>query len=240
MFSRPTFVLFLFIFTCSALLPINKAFPQSTDKIKLKSTEGGMNASARRKAYYYPKFEEGNVLFVSGVNSKSLLNYNMLSGEIEFINSKKDTFALDNLHTVKMITIGTDAYYYNPDDKLLLKLVDDVDGTKLLVKEKYELSNIKNVGAMGMESSTTAPNSSINTDYRATQNGLKSNESLIFSVKTAYYFAVQNSFLPATKANFLKLFPGHSEALKKYMKDNKTNFKEEEEIKKLFKYASSL
>jgi hypothetical protein len=225
---------------CLLLLCGTTSFAQKKEKIKMKPTEGKVSSSVRGQAYYYPQFQKGKVKFISGVTSSGTLNYNMLTGEVEFINPDKDTLALDNMYTVSMITIGTDTFYYDTDSNYLLKLVDEVKGKKLLVKEKYSLSNVKNVGAMGMESNTVSPTSTTNTDFRNTQNKLKPNESLTYSAKTYYYLGTESEYMPVTKANIVKLFPAHSETLKEYMKENKLTLNNEEEIKKVFQYASSL
>lgn len=216
------------------------SFAQNKEKIKIKPTEGRISSSIRGKAYYYPEFQKGKVVFITGVASAGILNYNMLTGEVEFINSKKDTLALDNMYTVSMITMGKDTFYYDTESTYILKLVDEVGGKQLLVKEKYALSDVKNIGAMGMESNTISPTSTTNTDFRNNQNKLKQNESLVYSAKAYYYLGDQNEYMPATKANFLKMYSKHADALKNYMKENKLDLKTEQEIKKLMQYASSL
>ncbi|MEJ8758647.1 hypothetical protein WG947_16660 [Pontibacter sp. H259] len=225
---------------CLVLLTVTASFAQEKEKIKMKPTEGKLSSTVRSKAYYYPQFQAGKVSFISGVVSSATLNYNMLTGEVEFINARKDTLAVDNMYLIKLITIGTDSFYYDAESTQLLKLVDDISGRKLLVKEKYALADVKNVGAMGVESSTASPTNTTNTDFRQTQNKLKSNESMIFSARSYYYFGVQDKYLPATKGNFLKLFPQHSDKLKSYMKENNLDLKSKEEIQKLLQYASGL
>lgn len=240
MLTYKSFLKTSFAALCLILLCGSVSFAQKKEKIKMKPTEGKVSSSVRSQAYYYPQFQKGKVQFISGVTSSGTLNYNMLTGEIEFINPDKDTLALDNMYTVNMITIGTDTFYYDTDSNLLLKLVEQVNGKKLLVKEKYTLTDVKNVGAMGMESSTVSPTSTTNTDFRNNQNKLKPNESLTYSAKSYYYLGTQSEYMPVTKANIIKLFPTHSETLKEYMKENKLTLNNEEEIKKVFQYASSL
>lgn len=229
-----------FVITCFLLLTSTTLFAQSKEKIKVKPTEGKLSSSIRNKAYYYPNFQNGKVTFISGVASAGILNYNMLSGEVEFINSKKDTLALDNLYTVKMITMGIDTFFYDTESAFILKLLGNVGNMKLLVKEKYALADIKNIGAMGIESNTASPTSATNTDFRNTQNKLKPNESLIYAAKSYYYLGNETTYMPVTKANILKLYPAHVNALKAYMKEHKLDLKSEQEIRKLMLYASSL
>ena len=165
----------------------------------------------------------------------------MLSGEVEFINSRKDTLAIADIQYVKMITLASDTFFYNQQDQSLLKLVSDINSYRLLVKEKYELTDIKNVGAYGVETSTTSPNSSSRNQLLGnSQNRLKQNETLVYSLKSDYFFANDGHFLPASKANAIKLAPSHRKAIQSYIKENKTSFKSEEQLKELLSYIASL
>lgn len=225
---------------CSmVLIGIHESKAQAPQKIKIKASNGEINSSIRKQAYYYPNFQDGKVIFLSGISNAGNLNYNMLSGEVEFIDKRNDTLELANMYTVAMVTISTDSFYYDQKNKQLLKLLADYTNTKLLVKEMYELSNIKSIGAMGRETNSNAPSSSRDLQFN-TQNKLKQNESMVFSSKPTYYFSNHNSFLPANKSNALRLFPNHKAAVKNYIEKNKVNFKKEEEIKQLLQFAASL
>lgn len=238
--QKSLFPAICFLF-CIALLTASDTFAQKADRLKLKPTDGNLDASVKSQAYYYPEFKSGKVSFINGISSTSSLNYNMLSGEVEFISSKKDTLALADIHYVKMITIEADTFYYDQKDQALLKLVMGANGNKLLVKERYELTDIKNVGAFGIESSSTSPNSSSRNQVLGnSQNKLKQNETLVYSLKSDYYFADEDRFVPANKANALKLSPTHKKAVQEYIKENKTSFNSEEQLINLLKYVASL
>lgn len=225
---------------CLAFLTLTEVNAQTTKRIKVKPTDENASSSARKQAYYYENFQDGNVVFLSGVINSGNLNYNMLSGEIEFINSKKDTLELANMYTVAMVTIGTDSFYYDRKEKVLLKLLEDYTDTKLLVKEKYELSNIKSVGAYGLETNSQAPNSTRDLQFDKTQQKLKQNETLVYSTKPVYYLSNSNSFVTANKSNILKVFPRHKAAVRDYIDKNRINFKDEEDLKKLLQFAAQL
>jgi hypothetical protein len=229
-----------FLASCLVFLAMTVTSAQTTKKIKVKPTDENSSSSARKQAYYYENFQDGKVVFLSGVVNPGNLNYNMLSGEIEFINSKKDTLELANMHTVALVTISTDSFYYDRKGKVLLKLLADYNKTKLLVSEKFELSNIKSVGAYGLETNSQAPNSTRDLQFDKTQQKLKQNETMIFTSKPAYYFSNYNRFLPANKSNVLKLFPNHETAVRDYISKNDTNFKNEEDLKKLLQFAAQL
>lgn len=225
---------------CLAFISFTEVSAQTTKKIKVKPTDENASSSARKQAYYYDKFQDGKVVFLSGVVNPGNLNYNMLSGEIEFINSKKDTLELANMHTVAMVTINTDSFYYDRKERVLLKLLENYNDTKLLVKEKYELSNIKSVGAYGLETNSQAPNSTRDLQFDKTQQKLKQNETMVFSSKPVYYLSSSNSFVTANKSNILKVFPRHKAAVRDYIDKNRVNFRDEDDLKKLLQFAAQL
>src|SRR3954470_19344932 len=70
--------------------------------------------------FQYPKFTQGSVFFRDGNVSSALLDYNKLSGEMQFIAPKGDTLALSNEATVKFIVIASDTFFY---DKGYLQLI---------------------------------------------------------------------------------------------------------------------
>jgi hypothetical protein len=211
------------------------------EMVSIKQNEEKIGTAIKNKVYYYPAFQVGSVQFLSGVKSDGILNYNMLSGEFEFINSRKDTLALDNMHTVSHIVVGDDTFYYDLINKKILKQLDEVNGRKLLVKEKYTLSNVKNVGAMGIESSTISPTVATNTDYvNNNNNALKPNAKLEFKIKSYYYFQHNDRYIPATKTNILKLYPNHSATLKSYIKEQNADFRTPAGILKVLNYAAQL
>src|SRR5687767_513412 len=62
--------------------------------------------------YRFENFLVGQVHYKDGNGGVGRLNYNLLVQEIHFINDKGDTMALDNLETVRLITIGNDSFYF--------------------------------------------------------------------------------------------------------------------------------
>lgn len=212
---------------------------QTPEKIDVKQNEGEHTTSLRKMTYYYPEFENGVVILANGASIPSKLNYNLLSGEIEFIDKNKDTLALNNLHTINSIIIATDSFYYDNDHKELLKLVANYKRTKLLVKDEYEVTNTRSIGALGRETDANVtqilPSKILKADPEQSRN-----RNLTFSIKSVYYFSENNRFLTASKSNALKLFPEHKAEINKYIKTNKTNFKKEKDLKKLLQYMAKL
>ncbi len=90
--------------------------------------------------YSYPAFIYGKVYFRDGTAGSSLLNYNLLAGEVQFINPSGDTLSLANEVTIQYITINEDTFYY---DNVYLKLIAENKKAKLAKNERLSLSDIK-------------------------------------------------------------------------------------------------
>src|SRR5690348_1913158 len=63
--------------------------------------------------YKYASFTPGLVTFKDGNQGGSLLNYNLLAGEVQFISPKGDTLSLANEKTIKNIAINGDTFYFD-------------------------------------------------------------------------------------------------------------------------------
>ncbi|MBJ6117359.1 hypothetical protein JAO76_04100 [Pontibacter sp. BT310] len=92
-------------------------------------------SSSKGNAYYYPNFKKGTVTFITGTANTGILNYNVLNEEIAYINTRKDTLTFDQMYLIDKITIDSDTFYYDTHGGSVLKLLKNINGRKLLVKE---------------------------------------------------------------------------------------------------------
>src|SRR6478672_638756 len=65
--------------------------------------------------FHYPGFTQGTVFFRDATTSGASLNYNMLSGEMQFITPKSDTLALANEANIRYIVVGNDSFFYDKE-----------------------------------------------------------------------------------------------------------------------------
>lgn len=188
--------------------------------------------------FQYPQFSYGKVFFRSGDSGEAKLNYHKFLDEMQFIDPKGDTLNLANPGTIRFIRIITDIFYY---DNGYMKLVKEINGIKLAVKNTLRLSGRTKIGAYNMESPTSAIDSySILVDQR-TINHLVPREDITLSKKTQYYFGDKyNQFTRAFKKNLLKQFSKHSAAISKYLKDNDTDLSDPDDLEKLLQYLGGL
>ncbi len=226
-----SFVLFL-LFVSNPLL----AQAQLPDRITVKAGESILEAFAGNM-YRYATFRPGQVAFLNNRTNTSPLNYNLLTGEINFLTKKGDTLSLDNISTIRHIAIGPDTFYYAPISQSAVVKLAEINGMKLFSRPRYILAGRKKVGAYGQLSSASTAISvneyfSNNTVFK-----LKAQETLDFALEKTFFVMDQyRRILPADKQNLLKIMGDKKGAVEKYMMAQNINFKKEEDLKKLIQY----
>ncbi len=220
------------------LLFCSGLFAQGADRLKIKA--GGERGFAY-KIYRYPNFVEAKVYFKSGAFGRSRMNFNLLLGEMHFIDARHDTLALSGLDKVDYIAIGADTFYYDALNAEFLEQVASFDDAQLMVSKQYKYTATHKNAAYGQYSATQASTSlnNIQADGRTVE---LSPDQYTHYIKSAKYYIKANGgdVVPATKGNFLKVFSAHKNAIQDYIKANKTDFEKEEDIKSLLSFSSAL
>ncbi|EMR03553.1 hypothetical protein ADICEAN_01320 [Cesiribacter andamanensis AMV16] len=225
------------------LVLLATAQAQAPKKIKVTPVRGQVNKEVLNKAYLYPQFTSGKAFLVEGNYTQSKFNYNLLTGQIEFISAANDTLALDELHKIKSIVIGDDTYmyYHKGSSEVLLKLVERLSDLQLLKEEKYELTNVRNKGAFGMDYNSLSNTSTSDYYAEGTLQELSPNASLEFTIKQSLYFSDRNNrFYPAKKSSVLRAFSSHKSAIAEYMKQQEVDYDDEASVKTLLQYCQQL
>jgi hypothetical protein len=189
--------------------------------------------------YRYPEFIQGKVMFKNGNYTITKLNYCILQGEMQFIQSK-DTLAIANAKDVSFVQIMLDTFYY---DNGYLEVLSGHDPVIMAVKQYVKLSDVQKEGAYGTRSSTSAVQtySGIYDQGSLSNNKLVRQEDLVLSRNTDYYIGnSKNGFLTYKKSNVLKLFPLYKSALEDYLKKNAIDFKAKEDLLQLTKFLQDI
>ncbi|MGN6616527.1 MAG: hypothetical protein ACTHJ5_05080 [Ilyomonas sp.] len=187
--------------------------------------------------YIYPQFVLGTVHLRNGNFANALLNYNLLEGEMQFIDPKGDTLAIDNEATIRTVSINKDSFYY---DKGYLQLVSYYPAIKLAKRESIDVTDELKMGGYGQTSSTSAI-TSISSIYRGTEVAkLNSRGELLLLKHTRYFIGDKfNNFIPATKKNIIKSFKVKDAIAEDFLKENKIQFNKEEDLEKLITFLQS-
>jgi hypothetical protein len=188
------------------------------------------------KIYQFPQFALGKVFYRNGTETEALLNYNNLRGDIEFIGPKKDTLVIakDLIPTIRKIMINGHTYFYQ--EQYFEQVAEKAIG-KLLKRQMYLMVDRKRMGAFNQYSSLSAITSYANLTDRSSgvAQSLQSNEKVTLSLRSEYFFGDKNDyFLPATKKNLIKSYPSKKAQIDSYLELNKVDFKNIEDLQKLF------
>lgn len=177
--------------------------------------------------YLYPEFVQGEVVFNNGKSNNLLLNYNILFGEIEFIQSE-DTLYISKKKDIRFV-VAQDTFFYDGG------YIEVISGGEIKVglKQYIKLKDILKKGAFG----TTSRGASIDTYNSMAANGISydlvPNEDMELQKTLEYYISIPSTgFIQFNKKNVIQLFPQKSDDIKSYIKSNKVDFDSRDDLLK--------
>ena len=217
------------------ILFFSVASAQNQESYTIKPGENIVEVVQLKNLFQYPTFVSGSVFFRDGRVVKSQLNYNYFNAQIQFIDQKGDTLTLADENTIKHIIIAHDSFCY---DEGYIQMMRQ-SGTVVLGKRVYFKDFEQKKGAYGLSSGTSsAINASSIVDQRAFNFNTEHEVTLVKN--TDYVFGNKNEFLLADKKNLVKLFPKYKKTIAEYLNDTSINFKQEEDLVKLFAFLKGL
>jgi len=189
--------------------------------------------------YLFPEFINGDV-FYKGYKGSGQLNYNMLLGEMQFL-EKNQVMTLANVKDVVMLNIDNRRFYPFNDKEFTEELMS-TGQFQLRVRRKGNVAQHSKKGAYGMDSSTSAITSysSISSDNR--QYDLSVQEKVLISLNYFYYLVGTNGKYTLIKnvKTFTKQFPAHRAQIEAFVKEQRIRFDNEDDLKVLLKYCTNL
>jgi hypothetical protein len=214
-----------------ALICHTALFAQSKHRVIIPAGTNVMETLASADVFYYPKFIAGKVFFKDGSKSEARLNYNSLLDEMQFIDAKKDTLSLADENTIAFIAFDKDVFYY---DKGYVRLVTGNQVAKLAVKQVWRVVDKRKSGVYNTTSPASSSTSFSSYFVYGKQHDLIVNQELDMVKVEQYYLGDKNNhILVAAKKNLLMLFPKEREELESFLKDNKINFTDKEDLEKI-------
>lgn len=189
-----------------------------------------------KEMYRYPVFNDGIVFFKNGAITASKLNYNLLSGEMDYPHLK-DTLSIANPAEIKFITIAADTFYF---DKGYLELIYG-GHVQVGIKQYFQLKETQKRDSYGSAGSNSATDSYSTLQSAGQTYKLVLNQDRIFQKVSEFYLATPNSeFVLFTKKKVMKLFPQNKSAIEAYLKFNKVDFDSETDLTRFAGYLSGL
>ena len=206
--------------------------------------EAGSGEDLSQKAstqiqFLFPEFTDGEV-FYNGYKGNGKLNYNMLLGEMQFLENNQ-VLALANVKDVMVVRINNRKFYPFNDKEFAEELMS-TGNYQLRVRRKGNAAQYSKKGAYGTTSSTSSITSysSIVSDGR--QFDLNVIEEVLISLNCFYYLVGTNGkhVLIKNIKTFTKQFPVYRTQIEEFVKDNRTRFDQEDDLKALLKFCSKL
>ena len=128
-----------FIFAGCLTLLVNISLPaQNKDIILVKANTKVLDYFPFQERFSYQQFIDGKVMFKNGNTSTAKLNYDILLGEVVFIQSR-DTLTISRKKDLRNIIIARDTFLYDNDYMKLIHSGKIRVGLKYFVKIKEVL-----------------------------------------------------------------------------------------------------
>lgn len=221
--------------TLAFLLAIFCANGQESRLYRLKQDQDVRTTDWRDSIYRFPEFMNGRLTFVAGRSQERKFNYNFFSGNMDFINENGDTLILTTSRELRLVTIGSHVFYFDPREgyiEIMLQLP-----LALGVKEIF-FAAIKETVAddgYGVVSHTTSATRSFRGPVTA---GIINVENLYKKESYYYFIDQQNNVYQANKFTILRLFEDHKREIKAYLKENNVDFRNGQHMADLVRFCN--
>lgn len=184
--------------------------------------------------YVFPSFIEGTVKQKSGEVNKALLNYNSLTEEMIFEQSGRQ-MALDKTENIDTVYIENKKFI--PVNNVFYEMVTN---TPVALFIQHKSTVIPPGGNTGFGTSQTSAITSITDLKRAgTAYRLALPGDYKLTSKTVYWLKNNNNYITIKNAKDVQdLFPDRSGAIKDFVKANKINFKNSDDVIKLIMFCN--
>ena len=211
-------------------------FAQKPEPVIVKAVTNLNDYFPMSKRYLYPEFTGGKGFFQNNRIVPCLFNFNLLSGEIEFISSK-DTLLIAKKQEIVSIVVAKDTFYYH--EAYLQQILGGK--FKVYLKRGLKIQDIRKEGAMGSVNRSAASDSYSFLILGKRSLDLKPTEDILLQKTEEYFYSFGGSdYIPFTRKNILKVQQGREVVIKDFIKSNKTDFDSRNDLLRLADYVSSL
>lgn len=225
--------LLFFLSICLAL------YAQDTKYYKTQPGENILDVIPQEERYEYKQFQQGRVIFKTGVKSTSRLNYNFLLEEMQFISAGADTLAILNPEAVESVTIGNDVYYFA--ENRFIKLDTVFGNIKLGIAGFFTQVSSKKIGGYGETIDGSADSYSALVVPTNAKIDLTANfVTTVVRRKSAFLGNQFNQFVPLTKKSIFSFYPDKESILRRYFNEHKVDLTKYKDVVALLTYMSKM
>ena len=230
-----TYLVLLMLFCSSWLFAQN----QNSQIVESVTNEDMSSRISTQMRFIFPEFTDGLVFFHTSSFSSGKLNYNMLVGEMQFLNNE-EVLAL-NARDIAAVNINNRQFFPFKGNEFTEELLS-TDKFNLRVRRKGNVAPYAKKGAYGTSSSTSSITSYTSMSGDGRMYDLAVAEDIIVSVRYYYYLVGNNGkYIQISNVRtFTRQFPAFRKQIEEYVKENKLRFDNAEDLKHLLEYCSGL
>jgi hypothetical protein len=219
---------------CIVLVMINcfGSHAQQGKSVSVKAGDDLAQAYSPNGFYRFPQFSKAVLFRTSGKPvTGQLLNYDIYSAAMQFINEKGDTLQLINPSLFDSILIGESLFFYREG---YLELAASSSSMRLLRKTRIRLIPEK-MGAYGTGNPTGASDKITSFNFGNSVYNISVNENMTIKEQFEWFWMdPAGKLLKATKENLFVLLPAEKRKVAEdYLAKRKVNFGKESDLKKL-------
>src|SRR6476620_2051112 len=131
---------------------------QEAEIVRAKAGEDPAKVIPLAERYRYGEFRQGKLSFANGSSSVAKFNYNILLGEMQFIDQKGDTLSLTDDYSIQVVAIGQELFYYDYP-KNYLEMIADYSIVKLAAKKTLTLLESEKKAGYGQSTGASSVSS---------------------------------------------------------------------------------
>lgn len=226
------------VILCSILFINSCLLAQKHEPVTVKSGTKVKDYFPISERYLYPEFTKGTGNFKNGGVIPLMLNFNLLTCEMEFIHSK-DTLYIAKKEEINYIVVAKDTFYYQ--GAYLQKIRGGTPS--VFLKRRFIIKDIRKRGGMGQENRSSSIDSYNFMTYNQGKLSvdLEIASDILFQKTEEYFFSMAGSnFVKFSKKNILWILPGKEAEIKNYFKTNYIDFESKEDVLNLAGFVSNL
>lgn len=182
-----------------------------------------------------PRFIPGVIKLKSGVLNKAILNYELVSQQIVFL-QRNQTIVLRDPHLIDTVFLANRVFV--PFEKGYLEVLAGLPDAALFRQHRAHFEVPGAQIGYGMTSRTATPQYYQQIYGPTGSIDVKVPEDYKVVDDSQYWIRERDKMHNfKTKSQFLKIFPGRKNEIEKFLALNKTDFKNSEDVKKLFLFC---
>lgn len=212
-------------------------YAQNRERYIVKPGEVPQKVLPAEAVYYFPGFVSGEATLRAGGKATQKFNYNYLLDEMQFLSVTGDTMTIAEPHLILVIKIDSVSYYF---DRGYLRELCQSNGYTLALRERLVQGDLKKESAYGTTSGTSSINSAQNiSDGNSQIVKLEARREIIFIKSSVFFLGDRyNRFVRANKKGFASVFPEKKKVMETFIKEQKINFNNLEDLQKLLAFCS--